>query len=199
MTTTARSGWSLLSRRTSSTPSMPGRRLSVSTRSTSSFFSSSTASSPLPTTSTSYPPTSRVRWSGRKKISSSSTIRIRWCIPRPPLRHFHDGRQRRPRDDQADRGAPSGRALELDLAAVKVHDLLDDRHAEPGAGRLRRVEGQEDLLPVLGLDPDAVVRDLDHDRRRPRVQAHVHPAAQLALGRLERVLHHVGEHLPQAR
>src|SRR5438552_2090156 len=198
MTTTARWGWSLLIRRTSSTPSIPGRRLSVSTRSTSSFLRSSTASSPLPTTSTSYPSTSRVRWSGRRKISSSSTIRTRWCIAAPPLDHFRDGRQRRPWDDQADRGPPPGRAVDLDLAAVEVHDLLDDRHAEPRARRLRRVEGQEDLLPVLGLDADAVVRDLDHHGRGARLEVHVHPPAQLTLGRLERVLHDVGEHLPEA-
>src|SRR5206468_6485566 len=36
------------------------------------------------------------------------------------LRHFRDGRQRRPWDDQADRGPPPGRAVDLDLAAVEV-------------------------------------------------------------------------------
>ena len=81
---------------------------------------------------------------------------------------------------------------------MQVHDLLDDRHAEPRAGRLGRVEGQKDLLAVLGLDADAVVRDLDHPRGLALVQPHLHSPAPLALGRLERVLHDVGEHLSEA-
>ncbi len=53
MTTTARSGCSALICRTSSTPSIPGRRRSVSTTSTSSALSDSSASSALWTGTTS--------------------------------------------------------------------------------------------------------------------------------------------------
>src|SRR5260370_7489194 len=85
-----------------------------------------------------------------------------------------DGRrERRPRGDEPDGRPAAGRAVDLDLAAVQVHDLLHDRQPEPRARRLRGVERQEDLLAVLPLDAPPVVGDLDHPPAAP--PPHPHP------------------------
>src|SRR5260370_12426604 len=71
-----------------------------------------------------------------------------------------DGRrERRPRGDEPDGRPAAGRAVDLDLAAVQVHDLLHDPQPEPRARRLRGVERQEDLLAPLRLDAPAVLGD----------------------------------------
>src|ERR671918_2806526 len=191
----ALSSWNSMARRTTITPSMPGRRLSVRTKSTSSLLRRSMASSPLETASASKPATSSVRRSGRRKISSSSTIRMR-CLMPPSWRHRR--RHRGSWNYEPHGGPPPRRAIDLDLAAVQVHDLLDDRHAEASPRRLRRVERQEDPLAALRLHADTVVVHLDHRGSGPPGQAHLDPPAGPPLGRLQRVLDHVGEDLTQA-
>src|SRR5262249_60702278 len=58
-------------------------------------------------------------------------------------------------------GAASWRAVEGDLAAVEIDDLLDDGHAEPRAGGLGGEERQEDLVAITRRNADAVVDHLD--------------------------------------
>src|SRR5262245_42242214 len=53
--------------------------------------------------------------------------------------------------------------MDLDHAAVRLDELLGDGEAEAGAGGLRGVEGVEELLAGLGVDPGAVVAHAQPD------------------------------------
>src|SRR4029450_13144413 len=63
------------------------------------------------------------------------------------------------REEEA--AACSGSGLDPDPPAVALDDLLADREADPGPGVLvasvEALEGREDALGVLEVDPDAVV------------------------------------------
>src|SRR5437870_8980976 len=59
-------------------------------------------------------------------------------------------------------------ALDVDAATVRLHDVPDDREAEPGRPDLPAVRGLgealEDPLALLGRDAGAGVRDRDQHR-----------------------------------
>src|SRR5262249_50893884 len=93
-------------------------------------------------------------------------------------------------------GTPPARAVDGDVAAVQVHDALDDRHAEAGPRGLGGEERHEDLVAMLGSDPDARVADLDHGAIVADREVDLDPPpAGLRVDGLHRVLDHVGEHL----
>src|SRR5262249_60920664 len=71
------------------------------------------------------------------------------------------GRQRQRED-----GALPGRAVDRDLAAMSLDDLMDQRQPEAGRApfRLGREEGIEDAVEMLGPDAGAGVRDAHGDQ-----------------------------------
>ena len=54
----------------------------------------------------------------------------------------------------------------LDDTSVGLHNSLGDRHPEPGASGLRRIERVEDPRPLLRVKSRAVVADRDLERGR---------------------------------
>ena len=73
--------------------------------------------------------------------------------------HYHGG------EDHGENSAYANLAPALDLAVVVAHDGVGYRQAESGAaiGLLGGKEGLEEPLPILGLDADAGIFDLDDD------------------------------------
>src|SRR5688572_15592147 len=106
-------------------------------------------------------------WPATRPIASSSTTwpwfetcsAERRCASRP--REGHD--ERRPR---------AGFTLDVDRAAVHVHELARDPQAQPQAAevarRHRALEAQEDALLVIARDADAQVLHAQHRRRALR-------------------------------
>ena len=58
--------------------------------------------------------------------------------------------------------SPGDRA-DLDVAAVRAHDLVTDREPEAGAVGARREERLEDPRQIVGADAAAAILDLDRD------------------------------------
>src|SRR5256885_14446914 len=70
-------------------------------------------------------------------------------------------------------GADAGAALDVDLAAVVLHDPVHEGEAEPGTGGLGRVEGLEDVREVVAADALAGV---GHPEEQPAAAGgHRHP------------------------
>src|SRR3954464_10297812 len=84
---------------------------------------------------------------------------------------------------QAEGAAFAGGGVDLDLAAVDLGDVFDDREAEAGAAHFAAaaavdaVEAFEDAGEVVLGDADAVVGDLDGDRLAVGTGADVDAAA----------------------
>src|SRR6185295_19824534 len=93
-------------------------------------------------------------------------------------------------------------ARDLDLAAVRLGDVLDDREAEPGppllagAPLVDPIEALEDARQGLLRDPDAGVLDLD--ARGPLPAGHPHPHRAAGAVVLDSVREHVDEHALEA-
>src|SRR5438128_2620869 len=139
-------------------PSMTGILRSVSTTSKLASARRARAASPCGACSTSCPARARFLASVRAMFVSSSTSRMRARISARlgvALAGELDGERR----------AGADLARHLDLALVALQDRVHDGEAEAGAlaGRLRRVEGVEDVLQVLARDPDAGVADVEPD------------------------------------
>src|SRR5256712_3912518 len=144
--------------RRSCMPSMTGILRSVRTTSKLVSARRARAASPGGACSTSCPARSRF-WGGvRAMFVSSSTRRMRARIS---VRL--DVALARQLDREG--GARPDLARHLDLALVALQDRVHDGEAETGAlaGRLRRVEGVEDVLQVLARDPDTGVADVEPD------------------------------------
>src|SRR5215467_16316687 len=94
-------------------------------------------------------------------------------------------------DHQADGGANSRRGIDLDLAAVNVHDLLHDDQPEAGAGRLRGKKWPQDLRASLRGDPLPVVSDLDHRVTPAPIESHLDLGVLPVLRGFQRVADHV--------
>ena len=106
----------------------------------------------------------------------------------------------RPRATRCGRGVPRPGALStVDVAAVQIHDLLHDRHAEPGARGLGGEERLEDLVAVLGRDARCRYRSLRRWRGRAATKrlTSTRPPPPARLDGLQRVLDDVGEDLAQ--
>src|SRR5215207_8063734 len=73
--------------------------------------------------------------------------------------------RRRPRQEDADRRAGAGRAVDLDVAFGLAHETVDHAEAKAGAlaALLRREEGLEDALLHLHRHASAGVADRDRD------------------------------------
>src|SRR2546422_6754593 len=169
--------------RRSCMPSMTGILRSVRTTSKLVSARRARAASPCVACSTSCPARSRFLASVRAMFVSSSTRRM--CAR---ISIGLDVALARQLDREG--GAGADLARHLDLALVAPQDRVHDGEAEAGAlaGRLRRLEGVEDVLQVLARDPDTGVADVEPDavladQRR----------AQHELAALGHRLHGVGE------
>ena len=71
------------------------------------------------------------------------------------------------RKDKAENASPADFAVELDAAAVSIHDVLDQKETQAGpalAGVSRgSIELLKDLLALCGSDANAVIFHLEHD------------------------------------
>jgi hypothetical protein len=87
------------------------------------------------------------------------------------------------------------------LAAVKPHQVFDDRKTQPGPAQLARArfvrpkEAMKDLLQRLRRDADSGV--LDGDPRPPLADAPGDPNRAAGLAELDRVIDEVDEYLFQ--
>src|SRR6185503_11501743 len=74
-------------------------------------------------------------------------------------------------------GADAGAALDVDLAAMVLHDPVYEGEPETGPGRLGRIEGLEDVPEIVAGDPLAGVGDPEeqaaagHRHRNPQLAA----------------------------
>src|SRR5689334_10346512 len=106
--------------------------------------------------------------------ASSSTIRMSCAMDDRPRLGF-DALRRRLLDPagehETDARAAARRILEPELAAVILHDLLDDRQAEAGALGAGRDVGLGQAIAPLDRQPLAVVVDLDDGRALGVAQA----------------------------
>src|SRR5207249_762636 len=95
-------------------------------------------------------------------VSSSSTMRS-VCLVSAMVGLSVGGGVRRCRPVHAEPGSRVQFGVEVDAAAVRLDDLLDQVHAEAGAlpGPLRGEERREDLRPDLGRHADARVLDAE--------------------------------------
>jgi hypothetical protein len=71
------------------------------------------------------------------------------------------GGWRRKGPGEGEGGAATGDALRLDGAAMILNDPLDDGEAQAGSVALAGEEGPEDVIQVLGRDPEPVVGHLN--------------------------------------
>src|SRR6185436_16189467 len=92
-------------------------------------------------------------------------------------------------------GAHAGAALDVDLAAVVLHDPVHEGETEAGPGGLGGVEGLEDMSEIVAGDPLAGVGD---PKEQPATR-HRHRDLQLAaLGhRLQPVEAEIPDDLPE--
>src|SRR3989475_5563117 len=114
-------------------------RRSVMTRSNVSLFSALIAASPPSATVTSWPACLSMIASNSRMLRSSSTTRTR-------VSGIAGGQRDR------ERGPEARRAAHVDLAAVLLHDPVDEREAEPGAPGLGGEERLEDGGAVVRRD-----------------------------------------------
>src|SRR5665213_2109606 len=143
----------------SSTPFIPGRTMSLRSRSNGgSCASSSSAVSESSAATTSYPPPPITRMSTPRTTSESSTIRILAC-------RSGTGVRIRDREVDAERAPLAELRRHRDVAVALLDDAVDARQAEPGAlaDTLGRVEGLEDAF--LDLGRHAVSRVGDRQRK----------------------------------
>src|SRR5262245_53601460 len=154
----------------SSSPDMPGMRMSLITRSQSSASRATSASLAEPHELTSCPSRCSRICRNSCMLVSSSTTRIR-AKKRPLLRRRSDTgcaplRSRR-RQSDPHRGSASQLTRDADPAPMRLHDAVYGRQTEPGALGLGRVERLEQALHLLGGDPAAVVLDGDLELALP--------------------------------
>jgi hypothetical protein len=99
--------------------------------------------------------------------------------------------------------AAANATLDRNLAAHRIHRALDDSEAEAraagiaAAGAVRSVEALEDVRQALRGDADAGVRDGEGDPVSPLLRRDERLPARQRVA--ERVLHEIGERLPQQR
>src|SRR5215467_7803174 len=103
---------------------------------------------------------------------------------------------------KAEPGAGGGLGIQPDLATVVLDDLLDHGQADARAGVGRPVvqplEDNKDPVGVLGLDPDAVVAELQQPVPAVRAGRHRNPGRRLP-AELQRVANQVLEHRGEQR
>src|SRR5437870_2141645 len=114
-------------------------RRSVMTRSNVSLFSALIAASPPSATVTSWPACLSMIASNSRMLRSSSTTRTR-------VSGIAGGQRDR------ERGPEARRAAHVDLAAVLLHDPVDEREAEPGTPGFGGEERLEDVGEVVRRD-----------------------------------------------
>src|SRR4051794_4913811 len=85
-----------------------------------------------------------------------------------------------PRNRHGERGALADGALDGEVAAMVLHDLLGQREPEPATALLRREERVEQPRKHLGSDAYTGVFDFDHHTIARTPGAHRHLAATLA-------------------
>src|SRR5664279_3879298 len=188
MTTGTCAFWRRISAR-NSCPSICGSFRSVSTmaaRSTS--FSPSSALAAL---STSNPADISCSSSTRRSFSSSSTTRMRFFMCRVSSCGGWRGRRIHGQRDTED-AAFAGFALHCYLTAVLVHDLGDNRQAQPHSFRLGREKRIENILHLRRADAHSAVDhcNLGNPSFGPRLHRDRAPAGR-GLGGIQ---HQVVEH-----
>src|SRR5213592_1049268 len=140
---------------------MSGSMRSRMMQSTSRRPTAASPSLPVTATTASCPSNSRMSFRPRAISRSSSTISIRATSPLE--------RSLPNRNPERERAPLARLALDADLAAVRLGDLLGDRQADAAAAGLlhRRAAAAEELLEDLGLlglrDTQAAVRDRQVD------------------------------------
>src|SRR5438132_638787 len=133
------------------------------TRSKVSLLSAWIAASPPSATVTSWPACFSMIARSSRMLRSSSTTRTRVS--------GMAGRQR-----HREHGPEAGRAADVHLAAVLLHDPVDERESEPGAVGLGGEEGLEDVGEVVGRDGErcgpGVLEEVRDDLVEPFRLAH---------------------------
>src|SRR5690242_8127139 len=165
MTTAIEGFWALIWRIASS-PSIPGIATSMRIMSGSSPSARFTASWPSDAVSTRWPAFSSTRRQSLCATSLSSATSTVTCFP-SGMAQLHRRRHGlgRQRDGEVERRAVAERALDPYLAAVHLHDLLNDRQPEasPGYGLGRAAahaaEALEDVGDLVRGDPEPCVGD----------------------------------------
>src|SRR5438093_6863010 len=189
-------GISTLIRRIASSPSMPGMATAIRIMAGRSLRAMSTACRPSAAIKTGYPAFSSTRLQRRWAPSLSSAtntlkalLSSAFASGMPELQGFDAFRGER--DREVERRAMPDRALHPDLAAVHLHDLLNDRETKASPGnRLRgaAADASETLEHVAYLvlrDADAGVGDADQR------EAAVDPARERHRATIGRVLDRV--------
>src|ERR1035441_9574118 len=172
-----------------SCPSMRGSFRSVSTMAARS--TSFNPSSALAALSTSNPADISCSSSTRRSFSSSSTTRMRFFMRRVSSFGGFGGHRIHGQRDAED-AAFAGFALHCYLTAVLVHDLGDNRQAQPHSRRFGGEKGIENVLYLRRADAHSAV---DHrDLRRAPFGSRLH-RDRAPVGRgLRRVEHQIVEH-----
>src|ERR1019366_9289761 len=172
-----------------SCPSIRGSFRSVSTISARS--ASFNPSSAVAAWSTSKPADMSCNWSTRRSFSSSSTTRMRFFMCRVSSFGGWGGRRIHGQRDAED-AAFARFALHCYLTAVLVHDLGDNRQAQPHSLRFGGEERIENVLHLRRADAHPAV---DHgDLGDAPFGARLHRDGAPLGGGLRRVQHQVVEH-----
>src|SRR3989442_7783665 len=158
-------------------------RRSVMTRSKVSLFSALIAASPPSATVTSWPACLSMIASSSRMLRSSSTTRTR-------VSGIAGGQRDR------ERGPEARRAAHVDLAAVLLHDPVDEREAEPGAPGLGGEERLEDLREAVPCDPVPAVGH-PHLQLLARCRRRAHAQLASLRHRLHRAHTEASEQLPE--
>lgn len=104
--------------------------------------------------------------------------------------------------DDPEARPPAGSAVDVDTPFVGSHELPDDREADAGSARSARPgtaaapETGEDVVQILGCDPDARVRDLEDRVARITLDPDSDPATPLRVA--ERIREQVRSNLLEA-
>src|ERR1035438_8808984 len=138
-----------------SSPDMPGIFRSVIARSGGEFRICSKAEAASAAAATSYPLCSSCARVTHRKLSSSSTTRMRFLLNVPPLVQ---------RNRQGKRHSAFRVSLGRHHAAMLAHDLIYHREPQTRACVLRRVERVENLVQVFSVDAGPLIPHADRHR-----------------------------------